>query len=717
MNLEVIGGGPGGLYAAALLAKEVPGVRVRVTEKNPPGVTYGFGVVFSEGTLSSFREADYRSYEAITDAFVRWDAIDVRYRDTVLRCGGHGFAAIARRELLAILERRCEELGVEVRHGVEMSVEEAGGADLVIAADGVHSVARAWGKDIFKPAERVHSNKYIWLATDRVFDSFTFAFTETPNGLFQAHVYSYDGQTSTFIVETTAASFEAAGLGDMDVEASIAFCEELFAEDLSGHRLFSNNSKWISFVTLRNASWHKDNVVLLGDAAHTAHFSIGSGTKLAMEDSISLARAIADDPKDLEGAVGRYQAERKPVVAALQRAALESSAYFESTPRYMHMDPEEFAFNLMTRSGRLSYDNLRRRDARFVELVDGRFSERSTGRRPRPAGAPGLQPFEVPGLVFSNRFVRMMTVPGPCNDGAVDGSYRREAAAAAMMPGLVLTPPVAVSAEGRVSPGSPGIYDSVHVGAWRQVVDDVHSYDVAAGILLSHAGRRASCRFTTAGCDRPLTTGGWTPVAPSSLPYFDFSPVPREATRDDLERIVGDFEAAGAAARDAGFDIVFVDAACGYLLASFLSPLTNLRADDFGGDVDGRIRFPARVVEAVRRGFGRGPVGVRLNGSDFKPRGMPVSDAVTAARALGADVYWVMGGHTVPGATGTYDRYYLTPLADAVRNEARVKTIASGRIIGLDEVNTVVAAGRADMCVLDPPAWERTWPPASPREA
>ncbi|MGH2819228.1 MAG: FAD-dependent monooxygenase, partial [Actinomycetota bacterium] len=455
-----VGGGPAGLYATMLLKKTHPTWDVRLVEKNPAGATYGWGVVFSDRTLTSFREADYRTFKQITEDFVLWDAIDVRYRDEVIRCEGQPFSGIVRRHLLRILQRRCEEVGVDLSFETEIADDACDDFDLVLAADGVRSVVREAHVEHFRTRRQEGRARYIWYGTTCAYDSFTFAFRTDEHGLFQAHAYPFDGITSTFIVECPEEVWRAAELDRATEVESIAFCEKLFADDLRGHGLMSNNSQWINFVTLRNRTWRHGTRVLLGDAAHTAHFSIGSGTKLAMEDAIALADAF--EAHDVERALSDYEAERKPRVERFQEAARRSQAYFEHTRRYLHLEPLQFAFHLLTRSGRIDYNSLRVRDARFVGAVDTWFARRAgaaVSGASVVAPPPALQPAEIGGLRIANRVCVQPPPRYGLAEGVPDGASTEDLArAAATGPGVVLTDLVAVSSAGRITPGCAGLY-------------------------------------------------------------------------------------------------------------------------------------------------------------------------------------------------------------------------------------------------------------------
>jgi anthraniloyl-CoA monooxygenase len=702
MRILTVGGGPAGLYASLLLKKAHPDHEITVIERNPPDATYGWGVVFSDRTLSEFREADARTFQEITEHFVLWDAIDVRFRGEIVRSGGHVFAGLSRKRLLSILQRRCEELGVELLFETEAEdLGELRRADLLIAADGIRSFVRDALVDAFGPRFRLGRSKYIWYGTPLPLDSFTFSFRQNDHGLFQAHAYPFDGTTSTFIVECTEDVWRQAGLDAADEGESIAYCEKLFADDLRGSGLLSNNSQWINFVTVRNRTWHRENVVLLGDAAHTAHFSIGSGTKLAMEDAISLARAIEQRGDDLGAALADYESERKPIVERFQQAAAESRTYFENTARYLHFEPMQFAFHLLTRSGRIDYDVLRLRDPEYADGVD-RWFARSTGAVAPP---PLFTPLQLRGLSLPNRVVLSPAPPGSAEDGTPEPEFGRGLSDAAEGSALLMTPLVAVSSEGRITPGDVGMYRPEHAETWNEIVNDVHGRGAAIGLRLGHAGRRGATRPRNEGLDRPLKQGGWTILSASPIPYSSKSPVPRQMDRTDMDGVTAEFVEAAGRAQDAGFDLLQLSMAHGYLLASFLSPLSNTRTDEYGGSLENRLRFPLEIVDAVRAAWPPDrPLSVALNATDWAHAGFEVDDAIVAAEAMrdhGCDLIEVLAGYTTPRMRPRYGPAFLAPLADRVRNEAAIATLVGGGITTTGLANTVLAAGRADLCVLD----------------
>lgn len=640
MNIEIVGAGPAGLYLATLLKKLDRGVDVRVLERNAPDATFGFGVVFSEETLGALRDADPETHLEMTDTFARWDRIDIRYRGRELSSRGHSFSAIARRRLLEILQQRCRELGVMLEFGVE--VEELPEADLVVGADGASSLVR--GLRDFGTKVRTEGSKYVWFGTDHVFDAFTFAFRETEHGLFNAHAYPYDERMSTFIVECPETVWRASGLDEMDEQESLTFCEQLFANELRGRELFSNRSLWLDFPRITNQRWYDGNIVLLGDAVHTAHFSIGSGTKLAMEDSIALAAALARRRWDLSAAFVDYELDRAPYVERTQEAASESAVYFGRIATYSHLEPIQFAFNLLTRSGRITHATLGVRDPQFTRALDAW----SGGRLVSPP--PAFAPFALRGVELPNRF------------------------------GLVPSGFVAVSEEGRVTPETPVIE------TWEPAGEHVL-------LQVGHAGRRGATQPREAGIDLPLADG-WPVVAPAPKAYGPFGAVPG---RPDEKEVRDQFLAAARRAAALGVDVLELDMAHGYLLGSYLSLLTN--------DEDDRLRFPLSVLEAVRHVWS-GVLAVRLSVTDWHPRGNTVDDGIAIARALaehGCDLIHVEAGQTVHDDRPEYRRGFLTALSDRVRNEARIPTIVGGYLTTLDEANTIVGAGRADLVLLDLP--------------
>ncbi|TMF61309.1 MAG: hypothetical protein E6I16_04210 [Chloroflexi bacterium] len=691
MRYAVIGGGPAGLYFALLAKRANPADEVLVAERNPPDATFGWGVVFSEETLGALRDADYETYNEIAQSFARWNAIDIYYRDAKIRSRGHVFTGISRKVLLNLLQRRCQALGVRIDFEREVrDINEFAGADLIIGADGVNGLVRRTFAEVFKPQIAVHPTKYVWFGSDLPLDAFTFIFRENEHGLFQVHAYPFDARTCTFIVECPEDAWRRAGLESASEADSIAYCQDLFQPELRGRRLMSNRSLWINFVTLRQESWHQGNVVVLGDAAHTAHFSIGSGTKLAMEDSIALVDALRRH-HDLNAALNDYEMERQPVVERFQEAALESSSYFEHVSRYAAFDPRQFAFNLLTRSRRITYVNLTQRDPELVRTVDSWFSAAATGS---PDGAvrlsppPMFAPFRIGGMTLSNRV-------------AIAAGSDLEAAARTGA-GLVLTEFVSVSEDGRITPQTP-VIDRSYQEALRLAADRIHQSGGRVALQLGHAGRRGSMRPSSEGVDRPLLRGGWRLIAPSPIAYTPRAALPRAMAARDIAHIVKVFEASAQAAASCAVDLLELNMAHGYLLASFISPLANHRTDEYGGSLENRMRFPLQVLDAVRTGWPR-PLMLRISASDWFPGGIDLDEAVEIGRLLkahGADLIHPVMGQTVWESRADYRRLFGVPASDRIRNEAGIPTLASGYVSTSDDVNTILAAGRADLCLLD----------------
>lgn len=696
MKIAILGAGPAGLYSALLIKKANPAHTITIFERNPADVTYGWGVVFSDRTLASFQRADYKTYEQITSRFVIWDAIDVFYRGEKIRCGGHVIASIARKELLGILQARCLELGVTIKFGREVQdLADLGDYDLLIAADGINSLARKLHSESFSPTIELGKARYIWLGAHKVLDAFTFIFCENEHGLFQVHAYPFSGDTSTFIVECDETSWLRAGLDQADEARSMAYCQQLLDPYLQGTSLLSNNSKWISFPTLKTRHWRHQNVVLLGDSAHTAHFSIGSGTKLAMEDAIALASAL-EQHADLATALNEYELERKPVVEVFQKAAQESQTYFETIKRYLNLPPMPFAFQLLTRSGRISYDDLRLHDARFGDGVDRWFTTSTRLPDAPPAKTlfappPMFTPLKLRELTLSNRVVAQTCIH--TGETAENG------------PGLLLTEIAAVSADGRITPDDPSMYTPEHLATWQRFVAATRARSTARlAIQLGHAGRRGSTRPRVSGLDLPLRGDNWPLLAASPMPYTPYSQVPRAMDEDDMQRVLQDFVQATRMADEAGFDLLQLHFAHGYLLASFLSPLTNQRDDEFGGDLARRMHYPLAVFDAVRAAWPAAkPLSVAIPASDGVKGGLSVEDAVLIARELkshGCDLLTIQAGQTTPESELPYGPGYLTALSARVRNEAGLPTLVGGYLTTSNAVNTILAAGRGDLCLV-----------------
>ncbi|GAA3825046.1 oxidoreductase [Streptomyces chiangmaiensis] len=721
MRIAIIGGGPAGLYFAALAKQLDPSRDITVWERNAPDDTFGFGVVFSDETLDGIAGADPAVFAAVEAEFARWSDIDIHYRGQVQTSGGHGFAAISRKRLLQILQQRCSELGIDVRFRTQAPAADELSCqyDLVIAADGVNSATRAKFADVFQPSLDVRSCRYMWLATDRALEAFRFIVAETPHGPLQVHAYPFSSDRSTFIVEVGEETWRGAGFdvlaaqgfgpGESD-HASVARCAELLADHLGGQRLLTNNSKWVRFTTVRNRTWRHGNIVLLGDAAHTAHFSIGSGTKLAMEDAVALAAALERDGAALHDKLEAYERDRRPVVESTQRAAQASLEWFETIEQSVGQEPEQFAFNLLTRSRRVTHDNLRSRDAEYTARLESWFGSRDTT-------PPLLQPFRLGDLELRNRVVAAPVASYAANaDGTVgDTELVHLGGAAFGGAGLVLAGMTAVSRRGRVTPRCPGLWDDRHTAAWRRITDLVHAHSGAAiGVQLSHSGRKGSTGVPDRGpLGRALTDGAWHTEGPSADAWADH-PAPHATTGADLERVAEEFAGAALRADAAGFDVLEIQAGHGFLLSSFLSPLTNHRDDRYGGDLAGRLRFPLQVVDRVRESWPRHkPLIVRISAVDWAEGGTTMADAVTIAAELhahGADAIEVSSGEVVPWERPAYGRTYQTPFAARIRAATGVPTIAVGGYSSYDDVNTTLLAGRADLIALGrvqlhDPAW------------
>ena len=768
LKVVVIGGGPAGLYFALLMKKANTAHEVTVVERNTVDDTFGWGVVFSDQTMENFRQADRETFQAITDHFAHWDDIDVHVKGVTITSGGHGFSGIARRTLLQILARRAAELGVDVRFHTEFSADAGAdpiglaGYDLLVAADGVNSAIRRRYAEHFRPEIDIRHAKYIWLGTKRRFDAFTFAFVENDCGVFQAHAYRFDEETSAFIVECDERSWRGAGFDRMNTDETLAACEQLFAQWLDGHPLLTNmrhlrGSQWLNFPIVRNASWYHENVVLIGDAAHTAHFSIGSGTKLAMEDAIALARVLnePDHASDAEldamtgpplsRALQRYQDERSTEALRLQNAARNSMEWFENVRRYIHLPPEQFAYSLLTRSQRVSHENLRVRDAKYLVGVERWFAARArwepgTGNRERGAASseqlqaasvPGSQfpvppqqssippmftPYRLRKLEIANRIVVSPMDVYSATDGVPNDFHLVHLGARALGgAGLVFTEMACVSPEARITLGCTGLYAPEHVAGWTRIVDFVHERSPARICLqLGHSGRKGSTKLGLEGTDIPLDDGNWEVMGPSSLPHRPTMQKPRAMSRSDMERVRDQFARSTELAIACGFDMVELHCAHGYLLSSFITPLANQRDDEYGGPLENRLRFPLEVFAAMRAVWPRErPMSVRISATDWVDGGVTGEESVDIARAFmdaGADIIHVSTGQTSPDARPVYGRMWQTPFSDRIRNEARIPTIAVGNVTEPDQVNSIIAAGRADLVALarphlSDPAW------------
>lgn len=704
-RIAVIGGGPGGLYAAALLKRLGPQREITLWERNAPDDTFGFGVVLSDETLGGIEHADPAVHAALQREFVRWDDIDIVHRGHTQTSGGHGFAALGRRRLLEILHERCAGLGVRLRFREEAppAAELAASHDLVIAADGVHSRTRDAQADRFGPHITAHRCRYIWLAADFALDAFRFETAETAYGVMQLHAYPFSPDASTVIVEMREEVWRAAGFDTCDPAESTRHCAKIFADALGHRPLRSHNSSWLTLRTVVNEHWSHGNTVLIGDAAHTAHFSIGSGTKLAVEDALALAACIEEQP-DLPTALAAYESERRPVVESTQRAAAASLRWFEELGTYVDQPPRQFAFNLLTRSRRVTHDNLRLRDASFTAAVEDEFG--------CPPGTPPMfTPLRLRALELRNRVVVSPMDMYSATDGVPGDFHLVHLGARALGgAGLVMTEMVCVSPEGRITPGCTGLYTDEQAAAWTRIAGFVHSGSpgTAIGIQLGHSGRKGSTKLMWEGIDQPLDDGNWPLTAASPLPYAPgVNQIPHALDRAGMDTVREQFASAARRAEACGFDLLELHCAHGYLLSGFLSPLTNHRTDAYGGTLANRLRFPLEVFDAVRERWPDDrPMTVRISATDWAEGGTTGEDAVEIARAFvahGADAIDVSTGQVVPSEQPEYGCSYQTPYADRIRNTLCVPVIAVGAISSWDDVNSLLLAGRADLCALARP--------------
>lgn len=720
MRIVCLGGGPAGLYFSILMKKANPACDITVIERNQPDSTFGWGVVFSDKTMDGFRQDDPQVVAEIERNFHHWDDVDVFFKGRRMVSGGHGFCGIGRLKLLQIFQARARELGVNLKFGAEVKDPDdyAREYDLVIGSDGVNSTTRTRYESHFNPRIDVRKCRFIWLGAKKKLNAFTFAFKETPWGWFNLHAYQFNEEWATFIIETPEETWLKAGIDKMDPDQSIAFCEDLFADMLDGARLISNASHlrgsaaWLKFNRVLCERWFKDNIVLLGDAAHTAHFTIGSGTKLAMEDAAALVRVMNSAEGDVPARLAHYQAEREIEALKLQSAARNRMTWFEDVERYVGMEPEQFAFAVLTGSQRLGHANQKLRDPGYTEGLDRWFAEKCGVPTP-PAATPAppmFTPFKLRGLTLTNRVV----VSPMCMYSAVDGlpgdfhlvHYGSRGMGGAA---LIVTEMTCVSADARITPGCTGIWNDAQQDAWKRIVGYIHANgNTRVSLQIGHAGRKGSTRLAWDAIDMPLQSGGWPLQAPSPLPYIPgTSQVPKEMDRADMDRVKADFVAATRRAASADFDMVEFHAAHGYLMSSFISPLTNRRQDEYGGSLENRCRYPLEVFRAMREVWPADkPMSVRISAHDWVPGGIAPDDSVAVSRLFkeaGADIIHVSSGQVSKEEAPVYGRMFQVPFSDQIRNELDVPTIAVGNIFEADHVNTIIAAGRADLCALARP--------------
>ena len=720
MRIVCLGGGPAGLYFSILMKKANPACDITVIERNQADSTFGWGIVFSDKTMDGFRQDDPAVVEEIERNFHHWDDVDVFFKGRRMVSGGHGFCGIGRLKLLQIFQARARQLGVNLKFETEFKDPDdyARQYDLVIGSDGVNSTTRAKYESHFNPRIDVRKCRFIWLGAKKKLDAFTFAFKDTPWGWFNLHAYQFNDEYATFIVETPEETWLKAGIDKMDPDQSIAFCEELFADMLDGSRLISNarhlrgSAVWLKFNRVLCERWFKDNIVLLGDAAHTAHFTIGSGTKLAMEDAAALVKVLNSTEGDVPTRLARYQSEREIEALKLQSAARNRMTWFEDVERYVGMEPEQFAFAVLTGSQRVGHANQKLRDQAYTDGFDRWFAEKC--RVPTLPGAtplpPMFTPFRLRDMTLDNRVV----VSPMCTYSAEDGMptdfhlvhYGSRGMGGAA---LIVTEMTCVSANARITPGCTGIWNDAQQGAWKRIVDFIHGNgNCKVSLQIGHAGRKGSTRLAWDAIDMPLQSGGWTLLAPSPLPYIPgTSQIPKEMDRADMDRIKADFVAATRRAASADFDMIEFHAAHGYLMSSFISPLTNQRGDEYGGSLENRCRYPLEVFRAMREVWpAQKPMSVRISAHDWVPGGITPDDSVAVAalfKQAGADIIHVSSGQVSKQEVPVFGRMFQVPFSDQIRNELDVPTIAVGNIFEADHVNTIIASGRADLCALARP--------------
>ena len=725
MRVVCIGGGPGGLYLSRLLKRALPEAEVEVFERNAPDDTFGFGVVFSDASLSQIEVDDPETYERITANFAHWDDIDTFFKGEVRRSSGHGFSGLSRRRLLSVLAEGCEQVGVKLHFNSPLSAEQVEAlrqeADLVVACDGVNSSTRERYAEQLQPRYEAGATRFTWLGTTKRFPAFTFYFKRDTHGLWRVHAYNYEDGLSTFIVETTEQAWQSAGLEKASEEETARFCEALFAEELEGHPLLINRSIWRRFPMVSLKRWSHENLVLLGDAAHSAHFSIGSGTKLAVEGAAALAQELIATPEDVRGALERYEATRRPAVESLQRAALVSQRWFEDTERYFdHLDADTFNVSMLTRSLRVTHSDLRERDPALVRALDERFErlafERAglplpPHRTSKPEGSeptpPMFTPYKARGLTLSNRVALSPMCQYKAREGLINAWHTAHYGARAVGGvGLLITEMTAISESGRITKGCAGLYTDEHEVAWADLLSWLHQDTEAKVCLqLGHAGRKAATRLMWEGMDQPLSEDeSWPICSASPLPYYPHSQRPTALTREQMDAIKADYVRCAERALRAGFDMLELHCAHGYLLASFISPLTNKRDDEYGGSVEGRARFPLEVFEAVRAVWpAERPMSVRLSCTDWEEGGLSGEDFLATARLFmeaGCDLLNTSTGQTTSTGRPVFGRLFQAPYSERARLELGAATMVAGGVSSYGDVNSLLIAGRADLCLI-----------------
>ncbi|NBZ86363.1 bifunctional salicylyl-CoA 5-hydroxylase/oxidoreductase [Stagnihabitans tardus] len=721
MKILCLGGGPAGLYFAISMKLRDPAHEVTVLERNRANDTFGWGVVLSDDALSRMTKNDPVSAQAIRDHFAYWDDIAVVHDGVRTVSGGHGFAGIGRKQMLILLQARARELGVDMRFETEFKSAEdyRRDYDLVVATDGINSAVRREYADVFQPDIDLRKCKFVWLGTHAKFDdAFTFIFEKTEHGWVWAHVYQFDANTATFIVECLPDTWDAWGFEAMSKEETVETCRKIFAAHLGGHELMSNaahlrgSAVWMQFPRVICGQWYHENVVLMGDAAATGHFSIGSGSRLAFDSAIALAEYLHSEP-NMQAAFERYQAERRVEVLRLQSAARNSLEWFEEVERYLDLPPQQFAYSLLTRSQRIGHENLRLRDPKWLAQTEDWFQEQAGGQ---PGQKPMFAPFRLRDMALKNRIVvspmaQYMAVDGTPGDWHLVHYAERAKGGA----GLVYTEMTCVSAQGRITPGCPGLYTPKHEAGWKRIVDFIHAEtDAKICCQIGHAGRKGSTQVGWEEGDAPLPRGNWPLISASAIPWGPANQVPKEMDRADMDKVVIQFTKATEMARTCGFDMIELHAAHGYLISSFISPVSNQRTDEYGGSLENRMRFPLEVFAAMRAEWpGAKPMSVRISAHDWVEGGVTPSEAVEIARlfaAAGADIIDVSAGQTTTEARPIYGRMFQTPFSDRIRNEAGLATMAVGNITEAEQVNQILLAGRADLvCLARPHLTDPYW--------
>lgn len=736
MNIVCIGGGPSGLYFGLLMKLQHPEHEITIYERNKPYDTFGWGVVFSDQTMENMQKWDPPTAAEIQKSFNHWDDIELHFKNEVIRSGGHGFVGIGRKKLLNILQLRCEELGVKLVFEAEVdSDEDFPSADLIIASDGINSKIRAKYADIFQPKIVPRPNRFIWLGTNKLYDAFTFLFEKTEHGWFAAHIYQFDETTTTFIVECTEETWLAHGLDKSSQEESVKFCENIFESNLNGAKLLTNSrhlrgSAWLNFQHITCQEWShfngKSHVVMMGDAVHTAHFAIGSGTKLAIEDSIELTHLFnqfGHQKERITEVLQKYQAVRRIDVLRLQNAAWNAMEWFEVCgKRYCdQLEPPQLMYSLLTRSQRISHENLRLRDAKWLQNYEAWLAQKNHGtlKDQQDIPPPMFTPFTLRSITLKNRVIVSPMAQYSAIDGSV-GDFHLVHLGARAMGGaaMVMVEMTSPSPDGRITYGCPGLYKDEHTVAFARIVKWVHEHtDAKIALQLGHSGPKGSTRLAWDGMDLPLTSDNWDVISASAMAYSENNQIPRAMNRKDMDRVRDEFVASTMKAASIGFDWLELHCAHGYLLSSFISPLTNHRKDEYGGSLENRLRYPLEIFASIRATWPQTlPISVRISAHDWVDGGITPMDAVEIAKAFkdaGADMIDCSSGQVSKDQRPVYGRMYQTPFSDRIRQEVGIPTIAVGAISEADHVNSIIAAGRADLCAvarphLANPAWTLT---------